>query len=46
MSKNEEIKKLVAKLLPMMNLKDKNYLIGILNGITLAISIQNQKESS
>ena len=33
MSKNDEIKKLVDELLPMMNLGEKKYLIGLLKGI-------------
>lgn len=33
MNKNEEIRELMEKLLPLCTLADKNFLIGLLNGI-------------
>ena len=40
MSKSDEIKKLVDELLPMMNLGEKKYLIGLLKGIQEAKLLQ------
>lgn len=46
MNKNEEIRELMEKLLPLCTLADKNFLIGLLNGILWKQKKSNSDEST